>query len=456
MISFKRSFPWISLGSAKKQSPNHAPNEPLREFVYLDEVSLASLLASQKGEATENVTAQSQDQLVAEVASKLGAKAPLLPSAEVNSRFQTTNSSTLQTVRKANAQSLFRELHQLTYLRRIQPLDDIVSAKSLLELFDGSHASSVFKSSDLQRGDLVEFRVKLSASWIFQISTMVAEFSDMFDESPALFVEHVRFTDLYDAKNANRIISKLLAGLVPIDGLVSDYSIVQYQGEEYVIHNTAMEGLGLERLPLQIVGVTDHMAYWKDIRRILFAENEFTLLCRIAKSGVQNNWNPIKLADVFKDFAPDLAKQIEESSKIAMIQSLEKPKQEFIEPNLMRFLTGLTRYKELLLERISPSTAHDAARDIDRAISEMKVYAGSAEGQRAAFGEVKSVVEKATGKTFDPAEDLRLREQVRGEFSLPLFPAVSTKQDSNPGSQHKGLEPSLQRLLDVEVVAIYW
>ena len=456
MIALKRSFPWIGLRSAKRPSPNQPSSEPLREFVYLDEVSLASLLASQKGEATENVTAQSQDQLVAEVASKFGAKAPLLPSAEVNSRFQTTNSSALQTVRKATAQSLFRELHQLPNLRRIQPSDDVVSAKSTLELFDGSHANSVFKSSYLQRGDLVEFQVKLSASWIFQISTMVAEFSEMFDENPALFLEHVRFSDLYDAKNANRIISKLLAGLVPIDGLVLDYSVVQYEDEEYIVHNTAMEELGLERSPLQIVGVTDHMAYWKDIRRILFAENEFTLLCRIAKSGVQRSWNPIKLADVFKDFAPDLAKQIEESSKVAMIQSVDQPKHEVIEPNLMRFLTGLTRYKELLLERISQSVADDAARKIDRAISELQVNAGSAEGQRAAFGEVKSVIEKATGERFDPVKDLQLREKVREELNLPLFPVTSTKQDSNPSSQLESLETSPQRLLDVEVVAIYW
>lgn len=456
MISFKRSFPWIGLRSAKKLRADHASNEPLREFVYLDEVSLASLLASQKGEATENITAQSQDQLVAEVTSKLGAKAPLLPSAEINSRFQTTNSSTLQTVRKANAQSLFRELHQLSYLRRIQPSADVVGANSVSELFDGSYSKSVFKSSDLQRGDLVEFRVKLSASWIFQISTMVAEFSDMFDESPALFVQHVRFTDLYDAKNANKIISKLLAGLVPIDGLVSEYSVVQYENNEYVVHNTAMEGLGLESLPLQIVGVTDHMAYWKDIRRILFAENEFTLLCRIAKSGIQDNWNPIKLADVFKEFAPDLAKQIEESTKVAMVQSLESPKQEVVEPNLVRFLTGLSRYKGLLLERVSRSVADDLAREIDRAISELKVYAGSAEGQRAAFGDVKSIVEKATGETFDSGDDLQLRERVREELSLPLFPAVSTTQHRSPDSRPTTLAANARRLLDVEVVAIYW
>src|SRR6185503_20531729 len=143
------------------------------------------------------------DLTLAEVGGKVGMSAPLLPSAETMSRFQTSNSSSLQTLRKANAQSLFRELHRLEHLRRIRPVKHHHAIQSIADLLSAGNGDMIYKASELKRGDLVEFRVKLSASWIFQVSTMVAEFSDMFDESPALFMNHVKFSDLYQAKNAN-------------------------------------------------------------------------------------------------------------------------------------------------------------------------------------------------------------------------------------------------------------
>ena len=455
MINFRPTFPWIAFGGSEKVRSREISREPLREFVYLDEVSLASLLASQTGELTENITAASGEELVSEAAGKIGVTGPLLPSAEVSSRFQTTNSSTLQTVRKATAQSLFRELHKLDYLRRIQPVDTASVPGVASDLFDDVSSNLAFKASDLRRGDLVEFRVKLSASWIFQMSTMVAEFSDMFDESPALFVGHIRFADLWDAKNANKIVSKLLAGLVPIDGLVSDYSVVEHDGDEFVVHAKAISELKLESKPLQIVGVTEHLAYWKDIRRILFANNEFTMLCRISKSGIQDGWNPIKLADIFKDFAPDLANQIEASSKMAMLKSLEQPAQDAIDPNSMRFMTALMRYRELLLCKIPSDLSEDQTREIDRLISELPVNAVTAEGQRSGFSLVKEVIQSVTQQTISPDEDLQVREQVREELSLPLFP-ITTKPESDFDAQTLPLKANSSRLLDVEVVAIYW
>ena len=218
MIRFKRQFPWVTRSAVKPEALLNGQTEPLREFIYLDEVSLASLLASQKGEITENITSQSGDEFLAEAGGKISSNTPLLPSGEINSRFQTTNSSSLQTVSKANAQSLFRELYKLEYLRKVGPVQGPDSAASMEELKSGKFDGAVHRVANLERGDLVEFKVRLSASWIFQISTMVAEFSEMFDESPTLFIDHVKFTDLYQAKNANKIISKLLAGLIPVDG----------------------------------------------------------------------------------------------------------------------------------------------------------------------------------------------------------------------------------------------
>ncbi|MFA6114308.1 MAG: hypothetical protein WC729_09945 [Sphingomonas sp.] len=456
MVRFKRQFPWI--GRRNVQSglgPDQAP-EPLREFVYLDEVSLGSLLASQKGEITENITSQMGSEQIAEIGGKISANSPMLLSTEINSRFQTTNSNALQTLRKATAQSLFRELHKLPNLRKIQPIQIIKEAESFEDLLSEAFTGAVHNVKYLMRGDLVEFKVKLSASWIFQISYMVAEFSEMFDESPVLLMESVNFSDLYQAKNANKIITKLLAGLVPVDGVVSDYVVVPFGEDKFITHKDSIKGIRVNFSPLRIVGVTEHLAYWKDIRRILFADNEFIMLCRLSKNGIQKAWNPIKVADIFKEFAPDIAKQIEVSSRTAMLQSANGQNYENVEPAAARLSLALLRYQDKLLGKIDHCLTVDEVSELDREIASLQFDGATAEGQRSAFAAVKATIESRTGHTIDSAADLELRESIRRSLEIPLFPQPSQtgRIVADVGDTEAQVEEA--NLLDVEVVAIYW
>lgn len=430
--------------------------EPLREFVYLDEVSLGSLLASQKGEITENITSQLGNEQVAEVGGKMSSTNPILPSAEINSRFQTTNSNALQTLRKATAQSLFRELHKLPNLRKIQPLEIGEPADTLDDIFLPRFSEAVHDAKDLTRGDLVEFKVKLSASWIFQINSMVTEFSDMFDESPMLFMEHIEFTDLYQAKNANKIVNKLLAGLVPVEGVVSDYHVVRYGSDQFVVHKDITKNINVNSAPLRIVGVTEHLAYWKDIRRILFADNEFTMLCRLSKNGIQNDWNPIKAADIFKEFAPDLAKHIEVSSRSAMLQSASGQQEENIEPVVANLTFALAKYEDKFLGQLDHGLTNDQLAELDLAISILPVDSFTAEGQRSAFAAVKAMIENRTGLTIEPSADLDLRESIRKSLKIPLFPQLTQAKRQATESGGTVAQVEEVNLLDVEVVAIYW
>ena len=456
MIAFKRSFPWLSWRSVGSPSLPPRQLEPLREFVYLDEVSLASLLASQKGELTENTTSQTGSQLDSEIGSKISANSPVGPSAEVQSRFQTTNSTSLQTVRKANAQSLFRELHKLDFLRKMKPVEVLQSAKTLEEAYAGTFAGAVYHEQDLHRGDLLEVKVKLSASWIFQISTMVAEFSEMFDENPVAFMKHVNFLDIYQAKQANKIIGKLLAGLIPVDGVVSDYVVVEEGGKRHVAHRDIIRDLDVPVQLLRIVGVTEHLAYWKDIRRVLFSENEFTVLCRLSQSGIQSDWNPIKASDIFKDFAPDLAHQIESATRLAMLQSAMGQVNDRPDIRTSQMALALVRYKDILLGKSSSSLSEEQLVDLDRHIAEVPIENDTAEGQRASFAIVKDLVVERTGLKIDPDSDLRAREKARSDLNLPLFSLPRERSQATISAEPCEAKEDKNYLLDVEVVAIYW
>lgn len=452
-LHFSSIFPWIHFGRNRVSLPESSHDDlPLREFVYLDEVSLSSLLASKKGEQIENVISEAGEAALAEVSGNIRAGAGIGASAELGSRFQTSNSSALQTTRKANAQSLFRDFYAIESLRKIDVAGPINTVSSEAELIRLANGASCYEASTLSRGDLVEFKVRLSASWIFQMSTMVAEFADIFDQSPHLFINNIKVSDLFEAKDAQKVLSKLLADLIPIEGTASHYGVLRRGGKDYIVHEDAIEGLNVEVEALQIVGVTDHLAYWKDIRRILFSDNEFTMLCRVSKPGLQASWNPIKVADIFAQFAPDLAREIEVTSKAALAQANQSKATAIVGPSAMTL--ALKRYARLLVEKSADTKG--AEERVAARIEENAFQDGSAAGQREAFAQVRQWVEDEANCDLDPDADLEIRDRVRADFDLSVF-----NIDANPiVEQVEGpsveLETDDLRLLEVEVVAIYW
>ena len=97
-------------------------------------MSLRSLLASQKGELTDQVTDLLSQADEAELASTIGASSPVLK-AEVSARYQTTTSQGTQTSRKAVVQSLFKELRELDWIDvGLRPQSDASGAGSVGDL----------------------------------------------------------------------------------------------------------------------------------------------------------------------------------------------------------------------------------------------------------------------------------------------------------------------------------
>jgi hypothetical protein len=181
------------------------------------------------------------------------------------------------------------------------------------------------------------------------------------------------------------------------------------------------------------------------------------MLCRLSKPGIQHEWNPIKLADIFSEVAPDLANQIEMSSRVAFVQSSEDRAVNTIKPNAQQLILALLRYKEVILRGFDQPSTEEQLLDMDRAISEMEFNPDTAEGQRAAFAQVRAIIERTAGKSIDATADLAAREQVRKRLGLPLFPdASNNKTQSVAVSAPILIESKKPRLLDVEVVAIYW
>lgn len=439
---------------AEHETPDE-DDRRLREFVYLDEVSLRSLLSSQKGEVTEGTSEQSVDTMGGEIGVTAGASAPMLAKTEMASKFQTSNSSTLQTSRKATVQSWFREFHDISGLRLVEPVDNVTRVVDLGEIARMADSSVAVKSSELIRGALVEFRVRLNADPVFRLGTMVSEFTGMAEDHADMFDQGDTLASLGEAHRINKILQRLLAGLIPVRAGAVDYVAATIDGTEYLVHRNAIAGHDVEVHPVQIVGVTEHMAYWKDIRRVLFSDAEFTMLCRVSRSSLQPSWTPVKLADMFRDVAPDLVEQINAAGRAPLGQN-STPSKEEEDPGELRMISALRVYKDALLADWDCNLSDEEAAMAEEFLWDMRNRYASATAQRSAFDSLRKLLATMLNQTTGGTKDLEFREQARAESGLSLFPVLNREEKQQPHNEPVLEDPEQPRLLDVEVVAIYW
>lgn len=261
---------WARRTIRQVETPPEIAKQPLREFIYLDEVSLRSLLSSQDNGVTDTTSEQNVASDISEIQGKIASDV-LIAKSELNPRFQTSNSNTLQTFRKSTVQSWFRELHNKPGLRLLEPLESVEPFVDLEDVKLCRDPSIVVKPSDLKRGVLTEFKVRLATDRVFHMSTLVSEFAGMAEDYPRLLAGG-QTVDLNEMVAVGKLLDRLLAGLIPIRGEAVDYVVCEIDGAEYLVHRDAIAGLEIETKPLVLVGVTDQRAYWKDIRRVLFSD----------------------------------------------------------------------------------------------------------------------------------------------------------------------------------------
>lgn len=448
---------WRRLFGIKERVVPHQttadPTRPhLREFIYLDEVSLLSLLSSQKGEITDSKSEQASEGSEASIDATAGASPGFIAKAEITSRYKTTNSSTIQTSRKATVQSRFRDFHEIDGLRIIEPVEVNGPVKDIDELKKTDNLSMIATTNELQRGKLVEFRVRLGADPVFHLGTMVSEFTAMSEDYPGMFAAGGGLATLQEAQPINKILQRLLAGLVPIRAAAVDYVVAEIGGTEYIVHNGLIEGIELKTRPLEIVGVTEQEAYWKDLRRVLFSDAEFTVFARISRPGLHDSWTPVKLADLFTEVAPNFIDQINAAGRVpfgkpAASDGVESPESKLAD--------ALTRYISAVLNDLDTTLTPEQETLVALSIAELKTRSASVSDQTSAFSLLTKRVLAMVGGEVAPARALALRTTAREEAGLSFFPPSSSLAQTNANAP-KDLGEDAPRLLDVDLVAIYW
>lgn len=426
---------------------------PLREFVYLDEVSVYSLVASQVGLVVTEVTDTQASSLQSEVSSGLGVSTPV--KAEVGSKIQTSDTQSSQVLRKAIIQTTFKQLREtaerfgalrLRVDAEVPAINTLEDVKRLAQ--EDERSSLVVPSARLRRGDLIEMDVQLEAEPIFEAGMAMSGVLDIIQDDPAAF-GMPDDSQLGQLRLMSRMLDKVLAGLVPVRGRAVNFEAVRVDGEEWLLHSELVARLPERPVttPVFLVGVAQQGLFWKDLRRVLFSRSEYRVLARLNRSGLQETWTPVKLVDVLSRVVPDFAEVMDTMNRgvlSAMSSAVAAQKSTSTDH---RARTTVLAYAAMLADRagvdVTEAELHREGMLCPEVVPELGVREW-----REILAPVTQFIEQRSGQSFnrEVAADYRVAAVTQAGLLDPSPPVVAFEPEPD----------GRERFLDSEIVAVYW
>lgn len=449
---------WRRRQAAMKQSG------ALREFVYLDEVSVYSLIASRLGPIATEFTETETNSLQGEIGNSFGAGVGIAK-ADVNTHLLSGQTSGSQVLRKSIVQATFKELYELENaslvirsvpnnlnppkLHNFEELTDIVKT-----LEDNNW---IIDPDRITRGQLLELEVQLEADPIFRVSAVFSAFHGIFEEdSEVLGVDSSDI--LIQIKSIGRVLEKLLVGLVPIRGQAIDYCVVEIENKEWIVNRRLLNILSttssILTYPLYVVGVAEQNLFWKDIRRILFSKARYRILCRAAQDGLKNSWTPVKLAHIIETVVPGFTSQIDMMGSNVLATMTDTTKSNNVmEPNQKNMRLALSGYAQLLADHYHLDLTSEDDNQIKLLSNQNCIYFGSQKERRNAFESIAIYLVDR----FNLKRESLVFAQYR-EVALENAMTYQPRQTTQIGSSNEipPTSSSGERFLDTEFVAIYW
>ena len=441
-----------------------------REFVYLDEVSVLSILASRTGgiatEFTERRSASQSREIKGSLGVGLGGA-----KANLGTQMQTGQVEESQVLRRAIVQTSFKELYDIerpNLLPRPASAGDLPTVDSIgdLERLLCSPAGTglLVDPSTLHRGELLEIEIELDADPIFRMATIITTLVGLMEDNKELLQNAT--TQLPEIRSVARLLDSLLSGLVPIRGRLVDFEWIRICSRDVLVHRSLLSqmptGAIPEACPAFLVGVAQSDLFWKDIRRVLFSQARYTVFCRLATNGLTDRWSPVKMADIFSGITSDFDEMIRELGDELMsgfkrdVRSATARTTVDAPPAM---LNHDAQHRELLLRNYAESLAGYHKRNIEpsaiealtHGVSFAENWLDSVDAYRPVFAEVTRKVDDSLEVATPPSVAHELRCQALGQLGVQ----ETVKIDGSTACGNLP-EPPRERFLDSEIIAIYW
>jgi hypothetical protein len=442
----------------RRRSKASTPDASLREFVYLDEVSVYSLTASRRGPITSELTDTESESVRSVLDSTLSVNPGVGGRAGVGSQFERSRTRGTQVVRKSIIQATFKDLldfetESMQLRDGLGPdgLPDIQTLDELRQLDVTEQGRHLISAKSLSRGQLLELEVELDAEAVFRASRVMSTAFAFFDQIPELFPSGPG--DLAQARAANQMFEQMLAGLVPIRGEATNYKYIELDGEGLLISRSILRKLGglreVDPQPIHVVGVAEADLFWRDLRRVLFSRSKYFVMFRLNGDGLTDSWKPVKLADVLESVIPNLASLIEQAGQ-SFLEGAAQGAASQLEGRDESGDKALLDFATAAASKVGIQWSSENSTEMN--LSEIDPDFTTVESQRETFAPIISYLEEGSGQTIDPADAAELRHQILvANGHLPDF------ADGQPMVGETLIEPSdPEHLLDSEIVAIYW
>ncbi|WP_413543175.1 hypothetical protein [Citricoccus nitrophenolicus] len=465
--------PFIAVGRAwRRRRQAQEWKHKRREFVYLDETSVTSLVAARHGSVPESF----KDTLSTTNSSDAGTSltlpsTPAVPGVGMSMRSTSSRTTSQEVVRRAVAQGTFRSLRIGDTDLRVSVEDQpdrpkpaaVSTAAALahhLPKLEKQHRA--VRAQDLIRGDVVEVQVELSPEWSYQFTTAVSSMIDLVEGRAEMF--GIEESAVGEVQRVLEMLSRLLVDLVPLQARVTSHRLVVVDDVSWLVDVSMIAGgseLDRDVSEVHLAGVTELPLYWKDVRRVLFAGSAYSVYARLSRSGIQTSWSPVKLADVFDRFLPEVGNQIRELPYLfenarSVAYGVEAPEASEVlrDKGLVPFGRALA---QLASRNISGESLLEAATNAARSVAtpEELQDVGIV---RSAFEEVVTAVENSPSLT-EPTEPARIdRNLVRTlrETHHAVARLMFLNELATTGEPETHEEDAPANFLEAEVVAIYW
>lgn len=284
----------------------------LREFVYIDEIALISLLASSTGGITQQRTTTQRERISSSIKGSLG---PL------GSSIGGEQEKATQAVRKYVIQSNFKEFYDM----RVNDLaisDDpenpprvYAAAAESTQIREVAPDLDSSRTAELTRGKLFELDVTLGSSRIYDYFKVFDAFEEIVNSfsTETEVRQHLRRQNVSSEKIAMviELMDTLMAGLIPVECTISNYGVAK-DNQEVLVEKDWADANDIEYRECRAVGFIEEENLWQDPTEVLFEEDEFTIYGRIDDPVPSPDWNPLKLVDVVQSILPELGEELED------------------------------------------------------------------------------------------------------------------------------------------------
>lgn len=432
----------------------------LREFIYLDDVSVYSLLASRLGPIATEFTDTQARSLNSEISADLSANTGVA-NGRVAASIGSTRSQESQVIRKSIVQTAFKELHDLGVASLLLPPERSTppATGSFAELLAMGEAAEpwIVRPEALDRGVLVEAEIELESEDVFRVNVVVSTLLHILEENRELF-GNVDHESMLNMRAIARMLETLLTGLVPIRCHLVDYVAVTSDDVDLLVHRAFADAArlaGHDLRPVFITGVTEQRLYWKDIRRVLFAGSRFRIFCRLAGGGLKPEWKPVKLADALREVHPVLGAQLDNIGALmlsAMGDAIALGESGRVDHADSGMRVARAYVSQLCAHHGRGADAEAVIPSLDMGVADDPGWLESVDSWRPVFGALTEEVDAALQVHTEAGDAARLRVSALLDCGITL-PGLGGRGAPTPVVD--GARPD-ERYLDTEVIAIYW